>query len=96
MRRMLIIDARIDLHGYTQDQAYNSLLSFLSSACKVKKKHVLVVTGKGNIDKPSIIKTAVPRWFEYTELKQYVASYAEAPINLGGSGAMIVKLKSII
>ncbi len=96
MRKALIIDARIDLHGNTQDQAYNSLLNFLSSACEAKKKHVLVVTGKGSMDEPSIRKTVVPRWFEYTEFKRYVTSYTDAPINLGGSGAMIVKLKSSV
>ncbi len=93
MRKTLVIEDRIDLHGLTQEQAYSSLLHFLSSARENKKKHVLVVTGKGALDKPSVIKTIVPRWFEYTELKQYVASYSVAPINFGGSGALVAKLK---
>lgn len=95
MKKNLVIDARIDLHGYTQEQAYTSLLRFLSLASQHHKKQVLVVTGKGALDKPSIIKTIVPRWFEYTELKQYIASYTIAPINLGGSGALIVRLKGL-
>ncbi len=93
MKKNFCIDGKIDLHGHTQDQAYASLLRFLISACKAGKKQILIVTGKGAIEKPSVIKTIVPRWLEYTELKAYVSNYCIAPISLGGSGALIVRLK---
>jgi DNA-nicking Smr family endonuclease len=93
MRKQIIIDGKIDLHGYTQDQAFDSLSRFLSDSCAEQKRLVIIVTGKGSPDKPGIIKTMLPRWLEYTALKRYVLSYETAPINFGGSGALLVKLK---
>ena len=93
MKRQIKIDGKIDLHGYTQDQAFNSLSRFLRNALADGKRQVLVVTGKGRPDSPSIIKIMLPRWLDYTDLKKYVSGYSLAPINLGGSGAMLVKLK---
>ena len=40
-------EARIDLHGMTQDQAHNALSRFLRNAQADGMKFVIVVTGKG-------------------------------------------------
>ena len=86
-------DARIDLHGMTKDQAYSALKNFLQNARNLGKKNVLIITGKGSLLQPSVIKVEVPRWLEYTELKQYVMSYSSANYRLGGEGAIIVTLR---
>lgn len=95
MRRKIKIDRKIDLHGYTQDQAFEFLSLFLKNAYIMQKRHVLIVTGKGSLDNPGVIKTMLPRWLEYTELKKYISGYSQAPIDLGGSGAMLVKIKKM-
>ena len=95
MRKQIKVDRKIDLHGYTQDQAFESLSIFIKNAYIMQKRQVLIVTGKGSLDNPGVIKTMLPRWLEYTELKKYISEYSSAPIELGGSGAMIVKLKKM-
>ena len=42
------IDARLDLHGYTQSEAHSALLRFLRNASERDARLVLVVTGKGS------------------------------------------------
>jgi len=92
-RKSIVIDARIDLHGLTQDQAFLALKRFLQSNYLNQTRNLLVITGKGAINNPCVLKVEVPRWLQYTELKQYIASYATAPVSLGGAGAILVKLK---
>ncbi len=41
------VDARIDLHGMRQREAYGSLKAFLARAQEQGHRHVLVITGKG-------------------------------------------------
>src|SRR5690606_16889505 len=44
----LPIEARVDLHGMTQDEAYSLLFSFLHRAHAAGLRYVLVITGKGS------------------------------------------------
>ena len=44
---MLDPDARIDLHGMTEDVAHNRLLAFLTNAQRGGARLALVITGKG-------------------------------------------------
>ncbi len=46
-RGQLEIEARIDLHGLTQEEAWRALHAFLDGARKADRRSVLVVTGKG-------------------------------------------------
>ncbi|NJR13649.1 MAG: universal stress protein [Phyllobacteriaceae bacterium] len=48
-RGKLVIEARIDLHGMTQDEAHGLLLSFLARAAQRHLRTVLVITGKGRL-----------------------------------------------
>ncbi|MDD9332133.1 MAG: Smr/MutS family protein, partial [Bartonella sp.] len=41
------IEARIDLHGLIQDEAYRFLKEFLQSSHQCGLRYVLVITGKG-------------------------------------------------
>ncbi len=92
-KRTYAIEAKIDLHGLTQDQAFEVLTRFIESCYRANKQSVLIVTGKGNVDQPGVIKLVVPRWLEYTKLKQYVLSYSTAKYEFGGEGAIAVVLK---
>lgn len=68
------IDARLDLHGMTQDEAHRALVGFIASAARDGHRCVLVITGKGlsNLsesdtwrirpDDLGILRNAVPRW----------------------------------
>ena len=41
--------ARLDLHGMTQDQAHTALVSFMADAQADGKRCVIVITGRGRI-----------------------------------------------
>ncbi|MEM6603740.1 MAG: Smr/MutS family protein, partial [Pseudomonadota bacterium] len=48
MRRGLFqYQAKIDLHGYSQDQAYDALYDFFERNYRAQKRYLLVITGKG-------------------------------------------------
>lgn len=83
----------IDLHGLTKDQAYDRLKRFLISSSNNNTKEVIVITGKGQLNSPGVIKLEVPRWLEYTELKKYILGYSWIQDSLGGSGSVRVMIK---
>jgi DNA-nicking Smr family endonuclease len=82
-------DARIDLHGLTQDGAYRSLLRFLVQRQTSGSKLVLVITGKGGI-----LRSALPLWLGQAELRSLVTGMREAHVRHGGSGAFYVQLRA--
>jgi len=82
-------DARIDLHGLTQDAAYRSLIRFLAQAQSQGLKLVLVITGKGGI-----LRGVLPLWLGQADLKPLVAGMREAHVRHGGSGAFYIQLRA--
>lgn len=97
------VEARIDLHGLRQREAYAALKAFLARAQAQGRRHVLVITGKGtprgvavgeeNGGEPGVLRRAVPLWLERPELRQAVVSYTPAGPRHGGDGALYVRLR---
>ena len=59
------VDAEIDLHGKSTDQAEAELVAFVDAALERGDRKVLVVHGKGNHEgSNSALKTMVQRFFE--------------------------------
>ena len=81
-------EARIDLHGLTQDEAYRALGRFFSRARGLDQRIVLVITGKGGI-----LKLMMPRWLAEAELAPLVSGVSPAHIKHGGGGAFYVALR---
>lgn len=94
-RGKLDIDARLDLHGYTEDQAYRHLMGFIQAARASGARCVLVVTGKGRKTdmQPGKLKTAVPRWLNEPEFRPAVLSVTYAQQRDGGDGALYILLR---
>ncbi len=99
-------DGKIDLHGLSQDRAYDALNRYIDKAHKNGKRFILVVTGKGGVKSPyghtshseytqrrGILKTNVPRWLSQGELARRIVSYYTANEEHGGEGALYVILK---
>lgn len=100
-------DARIDLHGKTEDAAHRVLLNFLKGAQRGGARLVLVITGKGArvaaADEPfdmeqdrrarGVLKSMVPRWFSEPSFAALIADSRSAHRRHGGAGAMYVYLK---
>jgi DNA-nicking Smr family endonuclease len=89
------IDARIDLHGYTLDQAYTALSRFLLRAHADGGKIALVITGKGTFGtgERGALKRQVPMWLNLPEFRAIVVGFESAAIGHGGEGALYVRLR---
>jgi DNA-nicking Smr family endonuclease len=104
LRRGLIEpDARIDLHGMTQQAAHRTLFTWLAAAHRNGHRLVLLITGKGNpkneenapwmMSPHGVLKQMVPRWLNEPELAALIASVHSAHAKHGGDGALYVYLR---
>ncbi|MEM1376958.1 MAG: Smr/MutS family protein [Pseudomonadota bacterium] len=90
----LPIDARLDLHNLTQDQAHQRLLSFLGEAMQRGHRHVLVITGKGmSQNSQGILKKMLPVWLATPPFTHMVSGLKHASRDHGGEGAWYIRLK---
>ena len=91
------IDARLDLHGMTQDEAHRALSVFVRASRADGKRCVLVITGRGSAKGPNsiggVLKAAVPRWLHEPEFRPHLLAIAAAQPRDGGSGALYVMLR---
>ena len=95
IRGQIPVDARIDLHGHTREEARGALLSILEGAAAAGRRCVLVITGKGlRTDAAAgVLKQLVPRWLNEMPLRPHVLAFAYALPRDGGEGALYVLLK---
>jgi DNA-nicking Smr family endonuclease len=81
-------EARLDLHGFTQDEAYRALQRFLMRAADMQFRVVLVITGKGGV-----LRGSVPRWLAQAEFRSLISGVGEAHVRHGGGGALYVSVR---
>ncbi|MBJ7533063.1 Smr/MutS family protein [Rhodomicrobium vannielii ATCC 17100] len=98
------IDARIDLHGLRQHDAYATLRAFLAR-CQVEgHRHVLIITGKGGradsdsrdfwtTENRGVLRRLVPHWLSEPDFRVHVVSFTESAHHHGGSGALYVTIR---
>ncbi|RNC73299.1 MAG: DNA mismatch repair protein MutS [Desulfuromonadales bacterium] len=93
-RGAIRIDLELDLHGLTRDEALESLEQFIAGAYRRGQQAVLVITGKGN-NSPGepVLQAAVLSWLR-DKGRSMVTEFAPAPRTMGGSGAVVVFLRS--
>lgn len=95
---LLPIAARLDLHGYIEEEAHLALARFIRESHHNGRRCVLVITGKGSagIKRPSgrgLLQENVPRWLKEAALKPLILHVTTARPNHGGAGALYVLLK---
>jgi DNA-nicking Smr family endonuclease len=86
------IDAEIDLHHHTQDEAHEALQVFMQKARTQGFRCVRIIHGKGlsSHQKIPVLRSKVRRWLQQ---KDEVLAYCEPRPNGGGSGAVLVLLR---
>jgi DNA-nicking Smr family endonuclease len=95
-RGQLAVQARLDLHGMTQEQAHRTLVGFIRRGHEDGLRTVLVITGKGGFgDARGVLRDAVPRWLNESDLRPRVLSCAWAQPKHGGAGALYVLLRRL-
>jgi len=87
------IDARLDLHGYTQSEAHGALLRFLRAANARDARLVLVITGKGRGGEIGVLRRHVPQWLALPEFRELVVGFEDAHVTHGGEGALYVRVR---
>ncbi|HEY8623243.1 MAG TPA: Smr/MutS family protein [Casimicrobiaceae bacterium] len=85
------VQAELDLHGHTSEEAHAALVLFLAEARSRGWRCVRVIHGKGlsSPNREPVLKGKVRRWLTY---RNEVLAYCEAPRYGGGSGAVLVLL----
>ena len=91
-RGELAIDARLDLHGRTQEAAHRALVRFIATSAADGARLALVITGKGRGGE-GVLRAAVPRWLAEPAMRARILAVTPAPPQLGGSGAFCVMLR---
>ena len=86
------IEARLDLHGKTQDQALHALRGFINNSYSSGKRNILVITGKGNKN-DGILKNQVPRWLNDSGVRERIIMFSYAKPKHGGDGALYILLR---
>ncbi|MCA8834793.1 MAG: Smr/MutS family protein, partial [Proteobacteria bacterium] len=95
------IDARLDLHGMTVEQAKLRLKSFLLNAHAGGDRVILVITGKGlrsgfdEFNRPNrgVIREGLPQWVKDKALAPMIVQITPAHRQHGGDGAFYLYLR---
>lgn len=101
-RGQVEVDAAIDLHGLTQQEAHAALHRFLQRAQTGGARLVLVVTGKGSrgddyggldYGGTGVLRRSVPHWLRAPDWRGLIVGFEEASRPHGGAGALYVRLR---
>jgi DNA-nicking Smr family endonuclease len=88
MRRgQWVVEANLDLHGMTRSEAAASVAEFLRRCTAQRMRCVRIVHGKGL----GVLKAKLRRWLP---MKDEVLAFTQAPATQGGSGALLVLLRT--
>ncbi len=88
----IVIEARLDLHGKTEQEAHEALIVFIEAQHKRGRRMVLVITGKGK-DGLSALRQNLPRWCDVSPLADSILAVRTAAITHGGEGAYYILLR---
>ena len=95
---------RLDLHGYSLEDANRLVKKFITESFNKNYRKLLIVTGKGSrsksYDNPyvsknlNILKNSIPEYIKNDhELMSIISNFQQARIEEGGEGAFYIFLK---
>jgi len=88
----VIIEARLDLHGLSEQAAHEKLLLFVETQARRGKRLLLVITGKGR-NGESVLRTNFSRWCTEPVLARHIFALRQAAACHGGDGAWYMMLR---
>jgi DNA-nicking Smr family endonuclease len=95
-RGELPVQAYIDLHGLTRQEAETEVTNFLLEGFKNGLRCVLIVHGRG-LNSPEslpVLKEGLPQWLNRGRVRKVVLAFATARPYDGGTGATYVFLRN--
>lgn len=89
------LQAHLDLHGLTRDEARDAVESFVARSRTLGRRCVLLVHGRGlnSRDQVPVLKPALVSWLSRGRLGRQVLAFATARPTDGGAGALYVLLR---
>lgn len=95
------IEGTLDLHGKTEEIAYDAVTNFIKKSYLQNKRCVLIITGKGltNTQTDDIfsshgkLKERTPVWLNAEQLRPLILGFVHPIERLGGSGALYIILR---
>ena len=102
--KIIVKIKKIDLHGYTLDEANIRVENLLYKFYKEGISKVIIITGKGNRSNKendpyvsknlSLLRYSVPEFLKWNEkMKKIILNFSKADIKNGGEGAFFIFLK---
>jgi len=87
-----VVQAELDLHGMNRLQAHEAVNEFLRECMRRNRRCIRIVHGKGlrSERREPVLKGLLRKWL----LREEVLAFSQAPAAQGGSGAVLVLLKS--
>ena len=100
-REEFLPEAILDLHGMTENQAFEAVENFVAKSYNRGLRCIIIVTGKGlshNDDDDifavkGILKKSVPQWLNLPHLRAAILIYKNPSAKLGGTGALYILLR---
>ncbi len=93
-RGQVQIDARIDLHGMDQRQAFAALIGFVEASLRLGRRGLLVITGKGaGVEGGGVLRRNAPLWLTAAPFSARILTIVPAHTRHGGDGAFYVLLR---
>ena len=95
------IEAELDLHGYTENKAFDAVCDFVKNAYLRQMRCISIITGKGlhKNDEDDIfasrgvLKDRVPQWLNLPDIRPLILSVFHPEHIKGGSGAIHILLR---
>ena len=93
-RGKMKVDATLDLHGHSQEQAHQKLVPFLRHSYDAHRRCLLVITGKGmRSEGKGVLQRMLPLWLNDAIIRPYILGFDYAPRDKGGEGAYLILLR---
>ena len=86
------IDAKLDLHGMTQVEAFEMLARFMRAKVKAGRRHLLIITGKGP-GGAGVLRGNLRGWLGQLPEAENILALRPAALKHGGDGAFYVILR---
>ncbi len=92
------MDGRLDLHGFTRDEARAKVADFVAMHYGRGSRFLLIITGKGTFRKEGdarggVLRDSFPDWLSEPDIRPYILAFDGAKAKHGGSGAFYVLLR---
>ncbi len=94
-RGLVRYSSKLDLHGFTKEQAFAELLNFIKSSIVKNHRCVLIITGRkiGPKGPSGVLRNELPKWLNSRNFSKYVLYHTHAHVKDGGDGATYLLLR---